>query len=103
MNMHGRGRRFAAPVSGLIFGLAFACGAAVLHAQAPESAQAPMNFDGAPGGVRQLEEGQPFAMVHPTVEAMQKAREAEAHEAKNGRPVRTKNLSYHATPPHVCL
>lgn len=54
-----------------------------------------MNFDGAPGGVRQLEEGQPFAMVHPTVEAMQKAREAEAHEAKNGRPVRTKNLSYH--------
>jgi serine protease len=54
-----------------------------------------MNFDGAPGGVRQLEEGQPFAMVHPTVEAMSKFRENEIKEAKAGRVPKTNNLSYH--------
>lgn len=95
MGKQVRGQRFLAPVSALIFGLIVACGVSVLHAQAPQPAQTPMNFDGAPGGVRQLEEGQPFAMVHPTVEAMQKAREAEVHEAKASRPTKSKNLSYH--------
>ena len=95
MSKYVRGRRFVAPVSGLIFGLVFACGVSPLRAQQPQEHE-PMNFDGAAGGVRQLEEGQPFALVHPTVEAMQKAREAEVHEARGGPPApRTKNLSYH--------
>ena len=33
-----------------------------------------MNYDGNPGGVRYLEEGQRPAMIHPTVEAMETAR-----------------------------
>ena len=61
-----------------------------------------MNYDGQPGGVRLLEEGQPVAMVHPTVEAMgnfrdNQAREAHAREAQ-GRVQQastTSNLSYH--------
>ena len=69
----------------------------VLHAQAPSQ---PMNYDGAPGGVRLLEEGQPVAMIHPTVEAMHQFREAQGREAQvheaHGRPGGggTKNLAY---------
>ena len=56
------------------------------HAQAP---QRTMDFDGNPGGIRYLEEGQRPAVVHPTVEAMQ-----QAHRARGGH-TSGKNLNYH--------
>ena len=66
------------------------------------NAQEPMNYDGQPGGVRLLEQDQPVAMVHPTVDAMDnfranKAREAHAHGAQSGgqQATTTNNLSYH--------
>jgi serine protease len=43
----------------------------VVDAQAPPQT---MNFDGNPGGVRYLEEGQPPVIVHATVEAAREAR-----------------------------
>jgi hypothetical protein len=43
----------------------------VAHAQAQRQ---PMNYEGNPGGVRYLEEGQPPAIVHPTIEGVHKAR-----------------------------
>jgi serine protease len=50
-----------------------------------------MNYDGAAGGVRYLEEGQPPVIVHATVEAAQQAR-----EAQGGTPLAAAaNLSYH--------
>lgn len=58
-----------------VFGCLLVTGLSALQAQAPHE---PMNYDGAPGGVRYLEEGQPAAMVHPTVEASRQARLAEA-------------------------
>ncbi len=57
----------------------------LLHAQAPSQ---PMNYDGNPGGVRYLEEGQPPAMVHPTVEGVRRARGAGIFGGGG-------NLSYH--------
>lgn len=58
------------------------------QAQRPQ----PMNFDGAPGGVRYLEEGQPLVMVHPTLDT---ARLARAEAARTGPAGTTSNLSYH--------
>ena len=52
----------------------------------------PIIFEGSPGGPRVLEEGQPVAWVHPTVEGMERFRK-EAHG--NARPTRSHNLSYH--------
>ena len=46
-------------------------GSVSLLAQSPRQ---PMSYDGNPGGVRYLEEGQPAVVVHPTVEAMRAAR-----------------------------
>jgi serine protease len=43
-----------------------------------------MNYEGNPGGVRYLEEGQRPAMIHPTVEA-----------ARNARQASSSNLYYH--------
>lgn len=54
--------------------------------QAQQSRQ-PMNYDGNPGGVRYLEEGQPPVIIHPTVEG--------AWEARMLQPASTGNLSYH--------
>lgn len=88
MGKHVLAPRFFAPLLGCVF--VGAC--SFLHAQ---TSQEPMNYDGQPGGVRLLEEGQPVAMVHPTVEAMRQFREGKAHEAHGGgRPGGTKNLSY---------
>jgi hypothetical protein len=51
--------------------LAFLLLISVVRVQAQHQ---PMNYEGNPGGVRYLEEGQPPAIVHPTVEAVRKAR-----------------------------
>ncbi len=48
----------------------------------------PMNYDGNPGGVRYLEEGQPPAIVHPTVEGAWRARGSRASTSGG-------NLYYH--------
>jgi hypothetical protein len=42
--------------------------------RASSQAQQPMNYEGNPGGVRYLEEGQPPVIIHPTVEAVRAAR-----------------------------
>ncbi len=71
--------------------------AAAAYAQAP----APMNYDGNPGGVKLLEQGQRPAVVFPTVQAMQQWRNANAaHGSKggHGKPGSgggTNNLLYH--------
>lgn len=72
-----------------LLGCLIAATFSVLHAQAP---RAPMNYDGNPGGVRLLEEGQPPVMIHPTVDAMKAAREAQGavHQAST-----SSNLYYH--------
>jgi hypothetical protein len=61
-------------------------GSSLVQAQAPRQ---PMNYDGNPGGVRYLEEGQPPAVVHPTVEG--------ARQAHRRQPAGTSgnNLDYH--------
>ncbi len=48
----------------------------------------PMNYDGNPGGVRYLEEGQPPVVVHSTVEGMREAR-------RTGFASTSNDLSYH--------
>jgi hypothetical protein len=61
----------------------------VMSPLARGQAQETMDFDGNPGGVRYLEEGQRPAIVHPTVEAMRQARRAGLARAAS------RNLSYH--------
>src|ERR1700687_6152526 len=68
---------------------ALLCATCVAWAQ--DSSLAPrqaMNYDGNPGGVRYLEEGQPPVIVYPTVEAARQARRAPLASTSN-------NLSYH--------
>jgi hypothetical protein len=65
--------------------LGFLLVASLVQAQAPRR---PMNYDGNAGGVRYLEEGQPPAIVHPTVEAARQARRTQPASTSN-------NLSYH--------
>ena len=60
----------------------------LVHAQAQQR----MNYEGNPGGVRYLEEGQPPAIVHPTVEATFRAR---AEEARSKPASGTNQLYYH--------
>jgi serine protease len=63
------------------------------HAQEPNK---PMVYEGAPGGLRLLEEGQPPAMVHATVEDMKRFREASAKEEVGKVQAGTSNdLYYH--------
>jgi hypothetical protein len=62
----------------------------VLHAQ--ESRESGGRDDAPGGGVRQLEAGQPFSVVHPTVEGV--ARERAAKASIFGATA-TSNLSYH--------
>ena len=50
-----------------------------------------MNSNGAPGGWRVIEEGQPAVMIHATVEAMRQDRAAHGGQSSST----TSNLSYH--------
>jgi serine protease len=71
-----------------LLGCFFASTFSILDAQ---SSQKPMNSNGAAGGVRYIEEGQPLVVIHATVEAAQQAR-AEAHVQ---RASTTNDLYYH--------
>jgi hypothetical protein len=79
-----------------------------------QQASEPMNYDGQPGGLRLLEEGQPAAMVHATVDAMEKFRAANPNANEHARQNQgvqqagsSSNLSYHGgaveTAPKVYL
>ena len=59
------------------------------------NARQPMVFEGSPGGPRILEEGQPFAIIHPTVDAMEQFRQT--NRTKQGKPGGggSTNLNYH--------
>ena len=60
-----------------LLGLVFAGTCSVVHAQAQQPGNInviPGGTNGAPGGVRYIEEGQPLVMIHPTVEASATAR-----------------------------
>lgn len=62
---------------------------------APPSGAEPMVYEGNAGGVRFLEEGQPPAIVHPTVEGAQQARDAaRARGAAGQTSGTTSELSY---------
>src|SRR5512146_3184646 len=61
----------------------------MLHAQ---GSQQSAGYDSTPGGVRQLEAGQPVAVVHATVEAMGKYHAAHGGIFGSGS---SSNLSYH--------
>jgi serine protease len=66
----------------------------LVRAQEPNK---PMVYEDSAGGVRYIEEGQPPVIIHATVEAVRRAREAEAAAkpgAKGGAGT-TNNLSYH--------
>lgn len=52
-----------------------------------------MNYEAGAGGPRQLEEGQPLANVHATVDAMEKSRAQNAHST--GTSSTTNQLYYH--------
>jgi hypothetical protein len=56
---------------------------------------APMVFDGNPGGVRILEEGQPPAVVHPTVEGMRQWRDANRPTNAGRHTTKSSELTYH--------
>ena len=71
---------------GLVLGLS----SMAAHAQ---TAQQPMVYEGTAGGPRLLEEGQPPAIVHATVQDAQRAR-ASAPELA-AAPAATTNLTYH--------
>lgn len=67
---------------------------ALAQAQEPNK---PMVYEDSPGGVRFIEEGQPPVIIHPTVDAMRRAREADAGTkpgVKAGAGI-VNNLSYH--------
>jgi hypothetical protein len=59
------------------------------YAQSPNQ---PFDSNGAPGGVRQIEAGQPEVVIHAPVEATQKNRASQASIFGSGA---TSNLSYH--------
>ncbi|HYK59117.1 MAG TPA: hypothetical protein VEV85_06760 [Bryobacteraceae bacterium] len=66
------------------------------HAQEPEKEpQRPMVYEGAPGGWRILEEGQPPAMIHATVEDMKRFREANGYAHHSGQAGAQSELNYH--------
>jgi hypothetical protein len=73
-------KRFFLPV------VAVLCVACVAWAQH----QQPMNYDGNPGGVVYLEEGQPPVVIHPTVENWRAAQRARTQNASTSN-----DLSYH--------
>ena len=78
----------------ILVGAVLAVAGAGAGAQPPE----PMVYEGSPGGVRYLEEGQPPAIVHPTVEQVRAhaAEEAVAHSGQFQAAASTANdLTYH--------
>lgn len=78
---------------GLFVLLGFLMVSPLSHAQESQQApQRPMVYEGTPGGLRLLEEGQPPAMIHATVEDMKAFREANPHlKAANT----SNDLTYH--------
>lgn len=84
--------RYAHPL--VLAALAAATGMALAAGPTPP---APMVFDGNPGGVRILEEGQPPAVVHPTVEGMRQWRATNANRPTDAGHHTTKSseLTYH--------
>ncbi len=62
----------------------------ILYAQSPHQPEAP---DGPPGGVRQIEPGQPYVQIHSTVEAMGKYHATHGSGSRSSGT--TKLLSYH--------
>jgi serine protease len=77
----------------LATGIVLAVAGAGIGAQAAE----PMVYEGTPGGVRYLEEGQPPAIVHPTVEQVRAhaAEEAAAHSGQIQAASTANDLTYH--------
>lgn len=76
-----------------LLGLLIAGPLSPVRAQGPNK---PMVYEGTAGGARMLEEGQPLAMVHATVEDAQRFRESEARTRPNAKFASTSNdLSYH--------
>jgi hypothetical protein len=72
----------------------FACVAiSSISALYAQSSRGPEDPNGPPGGLRQLEAGQPYVHVHATVEAMGKYRAA--HGNGSGSAGTSKLLSYH--------
>jgi len=67
------------------------------RAQEPEKEpQRPMVYEGAPGGWRILEEGQPPAMIHATVEDMKRFHEASGQARHGGHDFSAQSeLTYH--------
>ena len=76
------------------------------NAQDPNHQRQPMVYEGSPGGLRILEEGQPPAMIHATLDDMMRFREANPHARPHAGGTPT-NLSYHGgaveTAPKVYL
>src|SRR5215472_5494137 len=66
------------------------------RAQEPEKEpQRPMVYEGAPGGWRILEEGQPPAMIHATVEDMKRFREGNGYAHHGGQAGTQSELNFH--------
>jgi serine protease len=77
----------------VLLGLLVVSPVSLVHAQEPNK---PMVYEDSAGGVRYIEEGQPPVIIHPTVEAVRRAREAEAGaKPSKGGAGTTSNLSYH--------
>jgi hypothetical protein len=76
-----------------LLGFLLAGPASLVRAQEPNK---PMVYEESVGGVRYIEEGQPPVIIHPTVEAMRHARQAEAGARPGSKGAGTaSNLSYH--------
>jgi len=87
MNRHVKSAsaRRALLLLGIMIGTAFAAARATPNSMVFE--------DGAPGGPKALEEGQPLALVHPTVDDMERFRRA--GKPASGASGTASNLSYH--------
>jgi len=72
-----------------LFGCMTVSSMSVLFAQSPH---APFDTENTPGGVRQIEAGQPEVVIHPPVDAVRKNRASQASIFGSGTAT---NLSYH--------
>jgi len=77
----------------LVLSLVACVGVSSISTLNAQSSHQPADFDGPPGGARQLEAGQPNVQVHATVEAMEKYRAS--HGSKPTFGGGSKLLSYH--------
>jgi serine protease len=80
--------------------LGFLMTSSLSHAQEPNNAQEPnkpMVYEGTVGGLRVIEEGQPPAMIHATVEDMRRFREAnpDARPGQVQAASTSNDLTYH--------